>query len=148
MKTHSIRAALAAAVVGLATATSVLASEVERMLVTLTSADTEAQAMALVLSNQVAAGGTAVHLLLCSAAGDIALSTPPAAATRVVTPTGMTVRGLLEALMAKGARVDVCAIYLPNRGLDPKALATGIGVAKPPAIAAEMVDSGVRLASF
>ncbi len=119
-----------------------------RMLVILTSAETETQAMALVLSNQVAKEGTPVHLMLCGPAGDIALDTPPETATQVVTPKGMTVRSLLEGLMKKGGTVDVCAIYLPNRKLALDALMDGVGSAKPPAIAAEMIAADTRLATF
>ena len=89
-----------------------------------------------------------VHLLLCGPAGDIALATAPEAATKVVTPKGMTVRTLLEALMAKGATVDVCALYLPNRKLPPAARLKGVGVAKPPVIAAEMANLKTKLAIY
>lgn len=120
----------------------------ERMLVILTSPETETQAMALVLANQAAKAGTPVHLLLCGPAGDIALDNPPEAASRTITPKGMSVLSLLGALKAKGAKVDVCAIYLPNRKLGAEALADGIGVARPPEIAAEMVAADVRLATY
>lgn len=119
-----------------------------RMLTILSSGDTETQAMALVLSNQAAKAGVPVHLLLCGPAGDIALDTPPQSATKVVTPKGMSVRSLLQALMAKGGKVDVCAIYLPNRKLKPAALIDGVAAAKPPVIAAEMIDPRTKLAIF
>ena len=124
------------------------ASDDERLLVILTSPEVETQAMALVLSNHSAMRGTKVHLLLCGPAGDIALKTPPAQAQKVVTPKGMTVSSLLGALQQKGAAVDVCAIYLPNRSLSPDALAEGVGVARPPAIAAEMTADDTQLAVF
>ncbi len=121
---------------------------VTQMLTVLTASDSETQAMALVLSNQAAGKGSQVDLLLCGAAGDIALDTPPPAATETITPTGMTVRSLLEALMAKGATVEVCAIYLPNRTLEAEALMPGVGVAKPPMVAARMIDPAYRLFTF
>lgn len=124
------------------------AGDAQRLLVVLTSGETETQAMTLVLSNQVAASGKPVHLLLCGPAGDIALKAPPPDAGRMVTPKGMSVLSLLQGLKAKGASVDVCAIYLPNRKLDAAALADGVGVARPPAIAAEMVAAGTRLFTF
>ena len=124
------------------------AESVDKALVILTSPDTETQAMALVLSNQMAQDGKPVHLMLCGPAGKIALKQPPAAAGKVVTPTGMTVLSLLAGLQAKGATVNVCAIFLPNRKLGPDALVAGVGVAKPPAIAAEMTNPRTRLATF
>lgn len=118
------------------------------LLTVLTSAESETQAMALVLSNQVAGKGGRVDLLLCGPAGDLALATAPEAATQTITPTGMTVRSLLEGLLAKGATVEVCAIYLPNRTLEADALMPGVGVAKPPMVAAKMADPAFKLFTF
>lgn len=120
----------------------------DKALVILTSSNVETQAMALVLSNQIAKQGKAVHLMLCGPAGEIALKKPPAAASKVITPTGMTVLSLLAGLKAKGGKVSVCAIFLPNRMLAPDALESGVDVAKPPAIAQEMMESQTRLATF
>ena len=137
-----------AIVLALSATTTAADDERHRLLVVLTSGDTETQAMTLVLANQAAADGTPVRLLLCGPAGDIALAEAPVAAREVITPTGMTVLSLLEALKGKGAPVDVCAIYLPNRKLGDEALAPGIGVARPPEVAAEMMAEGTRLFIF
>ncbi len=142
----ALLALLSAAVLAIPAAKA--ADKPENMLVILTSADTETQAMALVLSNQVAKQGTPVHLMLCGPAGDIALKQPPAAAGKVITPKGMTVSSLLAGLKAKNAKIDVCAIYLPNRNLGADALSDGVGVAKPPVIAAEMTAPGTRVVGF
>lgn len=145
----SLPAALLALALAFGLAPAATAADTKaNMLVILTSPETETQAMALVLANQAAKDGAALHLMLCGPAGDIALKTPPAQAAKVVTPKGMSVLSLLKGLKAKGGKVDVCAIYLPNRKLGPDALADGIGVAKPPVIAAEMIDAGTRLATF
>lgn len=123
------------------------AAAAEKLMMLVTSQNTEAQAMALVLSNQARGLGAEVELLLCGPAGDIALSTAPAAATETVTPTGQSVRSLLEGLLAKGGTANVCAIYLPNRNLQPDALMDGVGVAKPQDIAARLIDVNVRVVS-
>ncbi len=124
------------------------AEPAKKMLAILTSSDSDTQAMALALTNSAAQAGASVHLLLCSAAGDIALKDAPEAARKPIIPNGMSAQALMKALIAKGAKVDVCAIYLPNRKLQPDALAEQIGVANPQAIAAEMMDSETRLAAF
>ncbi len=139
--------AAAAAVAGLM-ALPAGAQAAEKLLTVITSDNSETQAMALVLSNQVAGAGSQVDLLLCGPAGDIALAAPPPATAEVVTPKGMTVRSLLDALLAKGATVEVCAIYLPNRELAPEALMDGVGVAQPPAIADKMMDPATKLFTF
>ncbi len=145
---HQAKRAVAAMALAMALTGAASADPSTRLLTILTSGDAETQAMALVLSNQAANAGTPVHLMLCGPAGDIALDTPPAAATNVITPKGMTVRSLLEALMKKGGKVDVCAIYLPNRKLALDALIDGVGAAKPPVMAAEMLEANTRLATF
>jgi intracellular sulfur oxidation DsrE/DsrF family protein len=62
-----------------------------------------------------------------------------------VTPAGASVRALVEKLMAQGGKVEVCAIYLPNRKLKPDALMTGVTVANPKAMAAMAADPAVRV---
>ena len=117
----------------------------QKILSIVTSDNNEAQAMALVLANQAQAAGNPVQVLLCGPAGDIALAKAPKLATAIVTPKGMSVRTLLGGLLKKGGKVDVCAIYLPNRKLAKDALLPEVGVAKPPAIAALMADPDVKV---
>ncbi len=136
--------ALAALLTIAVTATPALASG-QKVLSFITATDTEAQAMALVLANQMKAAGNDVSLLTCGAAGDMALKAAPASMSKVVTPKGMTVTMLLAGFMKQGGKVDVCAIYLPNRKLGKDALVDGVGVAEPAAIAARMTDPSVRV---
>lgn len=140
---HHLKLIAAAAVAALV-ATSAHAAE-QKILSMVTSENTEAQAMAFVLANQAQAKGNPVHVLLCGPAGDIALAEAPEAAMKVVTPTGMTVRKLMGGLMQKGGKIDVCAIYLPNRKLEKSALMDGVGVAKPQDIAEMMADPAVKV---
>lgn len=100
-------------------------SEPQRVLSIITSADAEAQALALILANEARAAGHAVSVLLCSAGGNIARKDAPESASRVVTPKGMNVKMLLAGLIKQGGQVDVCAIYLPNRKLTKDALIEG-----------------------
>ena len=117
----------------------------QKMLMLLSASAAEAQAFNLVLANQMQASGNPVHVLLCSDAGDMALKVAPAATTAPITPQGMTVRSLLEGLIKRGATVQVCAIYLPNRKLQADALMDGVSAAKPQDIAAMMVDPAVKI---
>jgi hypothetical protein len=54
----------------------------------------------------------------------------------------------MRKIMESGAPVDVCAIYLPGKGLDEAALLDGVGAAKPPAMAAHLLGENVRLLTF
>jgi hypothetical protein len=85
--------------------------------------------------------------VLCGPAGDIALKAAPAAATRPVTPTGISVRALLEKLVSQGGKVELCAIYLPNRQLKPDAVIDAVSVGKPADVAARMADPAVKVVS-
>jgi predicted peroxiredoxin len=129
-------------------ATALMASPAvagQKMLMLLSASAAEAQAFNLVLANQIQASGHGVHMLLCGEAGDMALKAIPEAATKVVTPQGLTVRTLLEGLLKKGGTVQVCAIYLPNRKLQADALMEGVSAARPQDIAAMIVDPAVKV---
>lgn len=118
------------------------------MLTVLTSGDAETQLMALVLTKAAMAKGVTPQILLCSAAGDLALKSPPPQALAPLQPKGASPAGLLRSLKAEGVKVDVCAIYLPNRPFGAEALEDGIGVATPPDIASAFTAEGTTVLSF
>lgn len=61
----------------------------------------------------------------------------------------MSPRSLMQMLREKtGASVEVCALYLPARGADTSVLLDGIGVAKPPEMAARLMDPATRVLNF
>lgn len=117
----------------------------QKVLSLLSSGDAESQAFSLILANEVKAAGNTLDLVLCGPAGDIALKAAPAQATKPVTPNGMSVKALLERLIGQGARVELCAIHLPNRALQPDALIAGVLVGKPADVAARLADPSIRV---
>ncbi len=141
---NALKSFAIASLASLALSTAALADG-QKILSIVTAENNESQAMALVLANQAQAAGNSVHMLLCGPAGDIALKTPPKSATEVVTPKGMSVRKLMGGLLQKGGKIEVCAIYLPNRKLAPDALMPGVGVAQPKPIAAMLADDDVKV---
>jgi len=119
---------------------------VENVFIILSSDSPQTQGMAMVLANTMVDEGAAVDVLLCDAAGDMALAQGdggPKLAPRDVTPGK-----LLGALMDKGASVSVCALYLPNSDYTEEDLAEGVSVAKPPEMTALMRDPKVRVFTF
>jgi len=110
-----------------------------------TSSDNQAQGMAMVLAGQMAEQKAVVRILLCGAAGQLALKSyePVALKPRNVTPKQM-MTGLIKA----GATVEVCALFLPNADKTPADLIEGVAVAKPPEVAAYMIKPGVRAFGF
>lgn len=121
----------------------------DRGLVTIVATDQpQTQLMAMVLTMQSVKQGAKAHVLLCGPGGDLALKDAPASATAAQKPKGMSPQGLMQKIMQAGASVEVCAIYLPNKGVPATALIEGVGVAKPPAMASRLLAEDVRLLTF
>ncbi len=133
-------------------ASYVLAQDDDRALVILTSDSLQTQGMAMILSNAMQQQGTDLSVLLCDAAGDLAvegyssaeaITTPPSNPAGQVKP-----EGILQMLMDNGAKVDVCAIYLPNSEYEEEDLREGVGVAAPGPMAEMMRDPSIPVFSF
>lgn len=122
--------------------------DVYKLVTVVTAAEAQTQLMGMVLTMQSLQQGSDVHMLLCGPAGDLALKDAPASATAPQKPKDMSPQGLMKAIMAKGGTVEVCAIYLPNKGVGADALLDGIGMAKPPAMAARLLADDTRILSF
>jgi len=119
-----------------------------RLVTVVTSPEPQTQFMAMVLSMQAIQRGVPSHILLCGPGGDLALAEAPESATAPQPPRGMSPQGLMPQIMAAGARVEVCALYLPGRGATPEARLPGIGVAAPPEMAAAMLADDTAIWSF
>ncbi|MBS0124699.1 hypothetical protein [Thetidibacter halocola] len=140
---------IAAVLTALALASPALAEAPDTLVTILTAPEAQTQLMAMVLASQAAQQGATPHILLCGPAGDLALKEAPASATAPQPPMGMSPQGLLMKIMEiPGARVEVCAIYLPGRGAQPSILLDGVTVAKPADMAAAMIAPGARIASY
>ena len=148
MTRRSLRAAVAGVAASLALlflpAAAATAAQ-QNLLVVITSAEPEVQGMAMVLSRQSLEAGAEVRVLLCGPGGDIALIDAPQQALK---PRNVTPQEMMIGLAAQGVTVEVCALYLPNRDKAPGDLVNGVGVAKPPAIAAAMLAPNTRLFTF
>lgn len=108
----------------------------------------QTQLMAMVLTMAAVQQGAEAHILLCGPGADIALTEAPDSATAPQAPRGASPQSLMMAIMETGVPVEVCAIYLPNRGEGPEVLIEGVTVAQPPAMAATIMGEGVRVLSF
>lgn len=110
-----------------------------------TSADNQAQGMAMVLAGQMAEQKAAVRVLLCGPAGQLALKSYEPATLK---PRNVSPKQMMAGLIKGGATVEVCALFLPNADKTPADLIEGVSVAKPPEVAAYMVKPGVRAYGF
>ncbi|MFG6511765.1 hypothetical protein ACGYKB_11105 [Sulfitobacter sp. 916] len=137
-----------AALAGLGLAGAVQAQEAPDLLTVLASGDAQTQLMGMVLTMQAVQQGAEAQIMLCGPAGDLALKDAPASATDPQKPRGMSPQGLMQQIMETGTQVEVCAIYLPNKGAGPEVLLDGINPADPTAIAARLLTPNVRILSF
>lgn len=132
----------------LALALTVLAAtsaQAEELFVNIHSGSAMAQGAGLALATQALDQKAAVRVLLCDAAGDIALAGKemPALKPRNVTPQQM-----LQGVIKAGAKVEVCALYLPNSGKQASDLIAGVTPAKPAEVAAHLLKPGVSTLAF
>ncbi len=118
----------------------------ERALVILTSDSLQTQGMAMILANAMREQGTTPHILLCDAAGELAIDGYESETE--LGPRGVKPEGLMQMMMGEGAGVDVCAIYLPNSEYGEDDLRDGVGVATPGAMAEMMRDPSIPVFSF
>ena len=142
---HLLLAIVLAAVTAAGLGPAIASDDEYDLFVVVTSPEPQTQAMAMVLSIQARKRGAGVNMLLCGPGGDIALKDAP---QTVLKPRGATPQGLLKTLIDTGVRPQVCALYLPNKGKSPADLIDGVGVAKPPAIAAALLADDTRLFTF
>ena len=142
MKKHLKTALLAAALI---LPNMAQAESVDKVLITLTSAEQQTRGMAMVLGNTMQAQGAKVSVLLCDSAGDMALKGQQSAPLK---PKNVTPEQLLKKLIAGGGAVQVCALYLPNKGIKSDALLDNVTAAKPPAMAKALTDHHTRVFNF
>jgi predicted peroxiredoxin len=135
-----------AAVLGLTGAAH--ADDTPTLVTIVASGEPQTQLMSMVLTMQSLKQGAETYILLCGPAGDLALKDAPASATAPQKPRGMSPQGLMQQIMASGATVEVCAIYLPNKGVGEDALLDGITAAAPPEMAARLLAPNTRIMSF
>ncbi len=121
------------------------AVQANELFLSIHSAASMAQGAGLVLATQAIEQKVPVRVLLCDAAGDIAVTGKdmPTLEPRNVTPQQM-----LQGLIKAGATVEVCALYLPNAGRTPADLLAGVTPAKPADVAAHLMKPGVRTLAF
>ena len=122
------------------------ASRLEPVVVILTSASLQTQGMAMVLSRAMQEQGGQLTILLCDAAGDLAIESYQSPAA--LAPKGMKPEGLLQQIIDAGAQLSVCALYLPNSAYQEQDLRKGVCVAQPAEMAHMLRCQNSRVISF
>ncbi len=130
-------------------AAAVLAASVSAqandLFLSINSGSAMTQAAGIVLASQAIEQKASVRVLLCDAGGDIAVAGKE---TPTMKPKNVTVQQMLQGLMKAGAKVEVCALYLPNTGRQPTDLLPGVTPAKPADVAAYLLKPEVKTLAF
>jgi predicted peroxiredoxin len=123
-----------------------VAEQAKGLNVIVTSADRQAQMMAMVLSLQsMKTHGKEVTVILCASAGDLALQSTQ---TPTLPPLNKSPTMLLNSLLKMGATVVICPMYLPTVGKSTDDLIEGITVGKPPVCAGQVLNKDYQNLTF
>ena len=115
------------------------------LFVNIHSGQAMAQGAGMVLAGQAMEQKAQVRVLLCDAAADIAVKGQQGT---VLKPRNVTPQQMLQGLIKNGAKVEVCALYLPNTGKQADDLIEGVTPAKPADVAAHLLKPGVQTLAF
>ncbi len=103
------------------------------------------QGAAMVLATQVLEQKNKVRVLLCGDGVEGALKTKDQTKLK---PKNVSAQQMMQGLIKSGVIVEVCALYLPNLGLQASDLVDGVKVANPGEVAKYITSSEVRILSF
>ena len=124
---------------------SAVSAQAADLFVNIHSGSAMAQGAGLVLAGQALEQKASVRVLLCDKAGDIAVT---GAELPKLKPRDVTTQQMLQGVIKAGAKVEVCALYLPNTGRKPTDLIEGVTPAKPAEVAAHLLKPGVNTLAF
>ena len=122
-----------------------LSAQASELFVSINSGNAMSQAAGIVLAGQALEQKANVRVLLCDAGGDISVVGKEMPTLK---PKNVTVQQMLQGLMKAGAKVEVCALYLPNTGRQPADLLPGVTPASPADIAAYVLKPEVHTLAF
>ena len=120
-------------------------AQAQELFVNIHSGNAMAQGAGLVLAGQALEQKASVRVLLCDKAGDIAVT---GAELPKLKPRDVTTQQMLQGVIKAGAKVEVCALYLPNTGKQPSDLLPGVSPAKPAEVATHLLKPTVKTLAF
>lgn len=140
MKKHLLSLAL-----GLSCGLPAVADSASELLVMINSGTPQTQGMAMVLATQALEQKASVRVLLCSEGGQLAVKGKEGS---VLKPRNVTPNQMLQGLIKGGAKVEVCALFLPNSDLKSADLIEGVSVAKPAEVASYLLQPNVKTLTY
>ena len=122
-----------------------LSSQAGELFLTINSGSAMTQGAGLVLASQALEQKATVRVLLCDAGADIAVTGKE---MPFLKPKNVTAQQMLQGLIKAGAKVEVCALYLPNTGHQASDLIPGVTAGKPGDVAAYLLKPDVKTLAF
>ena len=120
--------------------------EPDQAVVIITSGALQTQGMAVGLARAMQEQGVQLSILLCDSAAELAVASYQSA--EALAPKGMKPEGVLQQIIAAGAYVAVCALYLPNSKYQEEDLREGVSVAQPAQMAELLRDPKRKVFTF
>ena len=117
----------------------------KNLMVIVTTDNSVTQLMAGVLALQSKKQGASVEMLYCGKAGDLVIK---GSEEVILKPKSKSPQMLIKKLIKMGTKVTICPPYLPNAGKTKANLIKGVTVAKPPKIAATILDKDTKILSY
>lgn len=141
--------ATTALIAALITPSILSADQAKGLNVLVNSGNSQTQAMAMVLSLMtIKKHKKEVHIVLCGEAGDLADKNIKGVPVKRPNGKAPSAKQHLKLLIKKGAKVEVCPLYLPNAGKDKSVLLEGVTIAKPPMVAGSLLNKDFANITF
>lgn len=122
-----------------------MSAQAAELFVSINSGNVMTQGAGLALGTNALEQKASVRVLLCDAGGDIALVGKEMPTLK---PKNVTPQQILQGMIKNGAKVEVCALYLPNTGHKPTDLISGVTPANPADVAAFLLKPEVKTLTF
>ncbi len=122
-----------------------VSAQAGELFVSINSGSVMTQGAGLAIATNAVEQKANVRILLCDAGGDIAVAGKEMPTLK---PRNVTPQQILQGLLKNGAKVEVCALYLPNSGRKATDLITGVTPANPADVAAYLLKPEVQTLAF
>jgi len=122
-----------------------VSAQAGELFVSINSGSVMTQGAGLAIATNAVEQKANVRILLCDAGGDIAVAGKEMPTLK---PKNVTPQQILQGLLKNGAKVEVCALYLPNSGRKATDLITGVTPANPADVAVYLLKPEVQTLAF
>lgn len=124
---------------------NLFSKDLKNLNVILTQGNTQTQLMAMILSIKSLENKAKVNIVLCSDGGDLAIKSIN---SKKLEPLKASPKMLLQKIIKKGGKVELCPLYLPNSKYKESDLLEGIKIANPMKVSKRLLDKNSNILSY